>query len=1178
MVKRFDSLDRDIDLHCSHLLEASAGTGKTFAIENLFIRFLLEGKEGKEPARVDQILVLTFTRAATEELKVRIRENISKVLRNLSICSRNGYIKELEASIPDYLLAILEKGEEEVKLAKKYLETALFCFEEAQIFTIHSFCYRTLMDKGILGEEKSREEFDPMALTRIFGFIKDFFRTGLSPRLYSPGQIQIVLKRYKNDVDELIRALSFLVMKEVKIEKRLNFSESLEIFKKKLKEISKRFNCSPQLIIEDFYRLAPLYRGLCGRGKKVKEEYVREIEFFLDLFFKEDCSDKEYDFLITHGLSSVKKMCCSNLLKSSRPIQRESLKCSNFFSVVQEEVLPILESASSFLEIFSRMGRDASRLLKRVFHEKGVFTHDDLLKEMCKAVEENLFVLEIRNKYRASIIDEFQDTDSFQWHIFRRLFMPKDLSWSPLYLVGDPKQSIYGFRRADVYTYLKAFHAMGEEKRLTLDTNYRSQPSLIQALNSLFSKKNCPGLMLLPKTGEEVEYIEVKSSERVKKRVFSDDRGAIHFFIARGNLGLGKKWPKDSIFEEQFFPFIVEEIQRLHRKESMNFGEFAVLVRDRYEAKNLQEFFNKWRIPSVTRRSASLVNSSAFSCLKELVQAVVNPSSHSDVAIALGGEIFFWTHHQLRAFHEGERVEEVLTWFYLLREKLFSLGFSHFFHDLLHSTWKKDRETILAKILSRKGGEEFYLELQQLAELFIEFYKNRHFSIDSFMSYFDILKDMDMNDDERVKLRQKGEEEAVNILTIHLSKGLEFSVVFALGLAKRGSLKDELIPYRLNNEDLLVVCHRDSEPYREYSREVDAEKSRQLYVAMTRAKYRLYVPVAIEMSRKEVPFSCASPGEIFLSCLGQDFVGEKELYDRIRNFDGESLKRFIESLPKEVKITFSELFENKFDLCVEDEVLKIKSLQNPESFDIPSTPFFIHSFSSLVGGKKGGEILQDPPKDWLEENKTKHTLPAGVETGVFLHSIFEKVPFSKLSGISKGKDLISLIDPMLYRIEMHGWEDVVADIVFNTLRTPLLEGENSFCLKDVDVEKMFVEMEFLYPVEKDILEKKKAFNGFMKGFIDLVFQHGGLYYLLDWKSNWLGSKDLCYGQRELKKAMKEHDYFFQAEVYLSALRRYVTLVDSRPFEECFGGVFYLFLRGLDVEKGPSYGVYREFLL
>ena len=191
MIKPFNVLDRSLEIHRSYLLEASAGTGKTFSIQNLVVRLLMEPEGEEGPLLLDKILVVTFTRAAARDLKIRIRKNIEEALIGL-----DGEDGHEAAKIPDYLKACREKGEQAVHLAKKRLRQALFLFDQAQIFTIHAFCARMLRqfsmesDTGLHMPPGDK----PLPQSELFAIVRDFFRTEIRKEKFSPSQLESYLK------------------------------------------------------------------------------------------------------------------------------------------------------------------------------------------------------------------------------------------------------------------------------------------------------------------------------------------------------------------------------------------------------------------------------------------------------------------------------------------------------------------------------------------------------------------------------------------------------------------------------------------------------------------------------------------------------------------------------------------------------------------------------------------------------------------------------------------------------------------------------------------------------------------------------------------------------------------------------------------------------------------------
>jgi exodeoxyribonuclease V beta subunit len=1169
-MKTFNVLDRSLNIHRNYLLEASAGTGKTFSIENVVVRLLLETPANTpelDPLTLDKILVVTFTRAATRDLKIRIRANIEKTLSYFEDACQNPSTDtsaERWPNAPDYLLFHLEQEQDSIIQGKKRLERALFCFDQAQIFTIHGFCARMLREnvfEGGVGFEIDEES--TIADGQILTIIRDFFRTALTATSFSPIQLKIVSNAYQNSTEKLEQAILTTLKRGRDIKESACFSTLFQRFKDGMRQLKNEFTPSPQHILADFLKQAPCYEKLCDRQQQVKQENIDKVQFFADLFAQEEWTVKDFEDLLPEGIFLCTALDPARLKAKKTPPSPSDLHYPALVARLRELLLPIVEEAGSELYILSRMAQGCQKMLKKVCIEEEKLSFDDILKTMYQALDNPLFVERVRTLYKAAIIDEFQDTDPIQWEIFRMLFMPQEQNWGHLYLVGDPKQSIYAFRQADVYTYLSAAQLLGADHHASLDTNFRSQPSLVEALNSLYSQEASPGLMPLPRSGQILEYRKVNACETIPERKFSDPFGSIHFSIAHSD---GKKLlPMETLEERYYLPYFVKEIQRLHQSDGVRFNQFAFLVKDRFQAERIATFLKKHNIPALLQRSTSLTDSPALPALRELVQAVLHPRQDSALKIALGGRIIGWTHHEILSLKDESILAKILVQFYALRKQLVSHGFSSFFENLLQSCWHDDNQTVAQRLLIQHDGADFYHDLQQIAHLAIEQEHLQHTSPDTLLAFFDHF---DTHAEDRLKKRLDNTKDNVNILTLHSSKGLEFDIVIAIGLAARTKSPEQLMP--LECGQLGVVLDKQAQIYRRHCEESDAEKIRQLYVAMTRAKYRLYVPVATS-SECEIPeLGCASPMELFLARLGQQAEAAIEnMYNRIGGYDGSILCNFIDQAASQGNISYAHLKETQ-DLETFHFVDEIApTLVVPETVCIPAQRQYLHSYTTLSQGspQQVQYTALSMPHDFEAFIKTAHTLPAGSETGNLLHRILESIPFQLDEKFSHAEQLIPFVRPYLKDTPFDAWETVICKMLFNTINTPLIDGKNSFCLADIPLGQRFHEIEFLYPSEGlPELEELARFPGFLKGFIDLFFAYEGKYYLIDWKSNWLGDDDIGYGQEMLAKAMHDNNYLLQANIYAAALKRYLRLVDKRPFDEIFGGVFYVFLRGVGVFK------------
>jgi exodeoxyribonuclease V beta subunit len=218
-------------------------------------------------------------------------------------------------------------------------------------------------------------------------------------------------------------------------------------------------------------------------------------------------------------------------------------------------------------------------------------------------------------------------------------------------------------------------------------------------------------------------------------------------------------------------------------------------------------------------------------------------------------------------------------------------------------------------------------------------------------------------------------------------------------------------------------------------------------------------------------------------------------------------------------------------------------------------------------------LLAHSPRDYECSTKEVHTLPANSETGLLIHNILEKLNFKEFRYLKNAEEVIPFIRPFVQKSAFKEWETVVAQLIFNVLKTPISDDLGSFCLADLELSQLYREMPFVFPYKRgDCIEDIEFKEGLIKGVIDCLFYYQGYYYLLDWKTNWLGSQFDAYAPSYLQPVMQEHAYFLQAAIYTEAIKRYLSLVEKRPFEECFGGAFYLFMRG--IQPGEKTGIYH----
>ena len=995
-MKNFKVLDRNLKLHQNYLLEASAGTGKTFSIQNIVVRLLIESGEHNDPINLPKILVVTFTKAAARDLKLRIRANIEQAIDFLQPDSLSDWA-------PDYLKALIERGEAEVHAAIKCLQHALFTFDEAQIFTIHSFCSRMLNQFALESDmgfqaRSSEESFPKSELIRV---VRDFFRTEIRLESYSRAQLEIMLKQ------DLQKKLVGLIQKGYDFAFYPPFKHIHAEFSASMLKLKKEFALSSEKMIEDFTSQAGSYRNW---SSETKEKTLEKVIRFARLFDQDEWSVQELDGIISDGLVWVKALD-TQLLKKGKSAALKTLHYPLLTQKFEKELKPLIEEASDYSVLLARMAGDCRKLLIRYQQEEEKLSPDDVLRKMEGALNQPLFRSLVQSYYQAAIVDEFQDTDPLQWNIFERLFISENNKWKGhVYLVGDPKQSIYSFRQADIYTYLAAAQALGEEHCCSLNVNYRSQPLLVQALNTLFAAENLPHFIPLPKTASHLAYQPVQSAKHGAE--FEDERGAIHFFIADGQAF--KKPKLDDFEEDVFFPFIVQEMIRLRKQKGMAFRQFAVLVRDGYQALRLADFFDRAAIPYLNQKVPHLADSPALQALIDMIRAVLRPQDRGAIRTALGSPLMGWTHAEL--MHDP-CIEKVLFQFQLLRICLLEKGFAAFFQGVLQTIRLQDGEKIVHRILSREGGLKFYRDLQQIADIVVENQYREWNSPEGIVPFLDQFQTWAKNEDERGKRFQDPSTEGVRILTLHMSKGLEFEIVFALGLVKRSEINDDLIPVEREGHTFLSPATANEEDYRHFCEESDAEKMRLLYVALTRAKQQLYIPMALHWI-EDLNIGGASPMDLFLARLGKPKLDYQDLYQHLKNEWGKNLFEFLAKEGKHPLMTYSLHQEPISKFSLEEPVDLSRTLHPPQEVRVPGKAIYMTSFSSLShqAEYKAAERTATPlpsPKDYECRIKDVNTLPANSETGLLIHRILETTAFDNFKKLP-ASFTSSSFNPSLY--------------------------------------------------------------------------------------------------------------------------------------------------------------------
>ncbi len=1102
---QFDILSRHLNVFEPHFIEASAGTGKTFAIEHLVTRLLIEGPN---PLPIEQILVVTFTKAATRQLKLRIRSNLLHAKEQL-LSQKPSF---------DYLSAICQQGEKAIGLCLSCIENALVCYDFAKIYTLHGFCHRILNEFAIEAQIHLTvcdpdEQTQAVPLRQL---IKRHLKNAVGIPDYSPVQIQAVLKKYRSNPERMITSLAQLANNSSDIAPIPSYSQHLNAF---LDQVQSLPPIDADRLKADLCLLLPHYKQMTDPG------ISSQIDLLCQILSCKTCTQAQFDTLLSKGLF-LERMEEGNQKVRSKLPPSSALHYPDLYLKLHKTLLPPIQEAKDPTRTLLRLGKDLQNRFRNLLDQKETLSPDTLLLKMEEALAIPEFVSSVRGKFSAAIIDEFQDTDPIQWNIFQTLFISH---LQTVCLVGDPKQSIYSFRNADVYAYLQAANVMGPSAKKHLDTNFRSTPQLTSALNLLFSKAQ-KGWMALPQNNAPLDVAPVKAGSCLS---FDVEAAPVEFFVASDKKGKSKKFPTDRMLEKQVFPYIASEILKLHQELKLNYHDIAILVKDRFQAQDAIDYLKTCGIPASSRRGGSILETTAFFALQELLAAVCSPFDMSKIKAALGGALIGWNAADLRRSSDDPLLLSAKARMQLLKNILWEKGFGPFFQTLLATHWKESSPLLQEQM-------PLHTDLRHLCQLLIEEEMKNGLKMEGFLTYLESLQSQSHPDDPRLKVPLQEEKGSVAIMTIHKSKGLEFDAVFALGIASRHPVAEQV---RVQHQSSFLLSPPDlaNPAVLRSLEELDAEKMRQLYVALTRAKRKLYIPLMFQEDMKKVEIGEAAPTELFFARLTEHSNQHADLY---RILEKTTLDQAAPILKDLAPLIDYRILQEACPPQVELEIVSANpAILNKEPFPWPDYHEPILSFSSLAKKQTPSETLAPLQNAPL----SPHTLPLGKETGHLLHLIFEKIFKKNRHQLLDPETLQEVIDEQICFSPLEKWRPVFLPWITALLRKKLL----CFSLSEIPVGSFQPEVEFFFPTKQ----------GKMKGFADLFFEYRGKYYLLDWKSNYLGPSDADYTQEKIAEAMRLHQYTMQAAIYADALKRYIKLFDKRPFEECFGGAIYYFVRG-----------------
>lgn len=1177
----------------TNLIEASAGTGKTYGIAALFTRLVV-----LEQMPVESVLVVTFTKAATAELKTRLRarlDDVLQVLENVDDAAENPAALDAycdaEHSGDAFLRGLLEQAlaqETQARLIVR-LKAAINDFDNAAIYTIHGFCQRVLRDYAFLCNAPFDVELSDQGYARLAVPAEAFWRERISHNAewaelvfrhrYTPQKALAAIQSYTNRP-----YLSFRRPEDTYQEAEQALQQTWQKVSVKLAELEAAF-----------WRIHPDLNGNAYRKNT-----------FTDVFAKlkqavERNSLPDLDSKLLDNLAKFAADVLAEKLKKGKSADAATLAdlqtLANFgrdwqnLAAAEENRLILLQ-----LDLLDYVNRALAEQ-KKSRRERGF---DDLLLDVHHALTDNpqaaALAEAVAANWRVALIDEFQDTDPLQYEIFKRIFIQHA---RPLFLVGDPKQAIYSFRGADIYAYLQA--AADADHHYTLAVNYRSHAALIQGIGALFQQKNRPFVL------EHIDYSDVGAAREHSR--LNPPRIAIQVrWLNEGDA----KLPNKDVLRRRAAEYCADEIAaalndaaegRLNiGARPLVSGDIAVLVRTHGEGSIVAKALKQRRIQSVLLHRESVFAAPEAQALAALLGFWLNPRHTESLRFVLAGVLFGYDADTLYALNQNEAA--LLDWIAAAQEAAERWQRDGFYAAAQAFAAAHGIETRLLQQGSSRSLTNYHQLLERLAE---EDEQSRspaalHQWLNAQIS---AALDQGMAGEDNI-LRLESDEALVKIVTMHASKGLQYPLVFCPFVWDAADTRPsewQILHEHGGHTELLAKNQLTETDETQLADEEMAERLRLLYVALTRAEEQLTIYAAHCDNTADNTFAYLLEGtpESSRDSVRATYKAEKS--EAQAAMLKANWQRFIDQAP--TPTDFAWLTEAPLSAAL-NHLGSSKLVY--QAADIPARPFRFVRHTSFTGlsshtaahaADAEAEVLQptldraettaQPSETALPESDDAFDIyhfPRGTQAGLCLHDALENLDFNR-SAAEQSDALAAVL--ARYGFEEH-WLPALITLADCCRETPL---GSRHTLSDIPARARLAEMGFTLYMHDFRLPHLRAWltqphlglpqacidaaahldfkdlQGFLNGFIDMVCQDSdGLVYVIDYKSNHLGNHAEAYTPEAMDQAMAEHHYYLQALIYAIAVARYFKL-RGQPLPKI--AVRYLFLRGMN---GTENGIWQ----
>lgn len=1180
-----------VPLAGSHLVEAGAGTGKTWQLTSLYLRLLVE-----RDFPVDRILAVTFTRAATQELSGRIRARLALLRDAYKGLGHGGdpVVEALARSHP-------EDGPGRV-------DRALTHFDEAAIHTIHGFCQRVLTAAAFESGAAYGVELAAETGDFVTAVAQDYYRLN-----FYDGKEEFLLysKNAKNEntgkplnigPNRFIRLLNlYLRHSSITVEGRDERPElaAIEPFGESAKRVREAWAPARE-DVEALLRAAI-------KEKRLHATYYKDAILDSMLSYMEGyCTGAEPLFPLGDLFGKFSSQMLFARKKSGTAPPEHP-----FFDICQSARTnaDILESQCKRLLEFLDTGLFpfAEKALRAAKARKNVQFYSDLVSSLARALKGpggEAAAKAVGVRYDCALIDEFQDTDPDQYAIFQALFAGQG---KPLFLIGDPKQAIYAFRGADVFSYLAAARDAGAVH--TINHNRRSDPALVDGVNAMFHRpartRGDKALPVAPFVLEGIGFTPAVAADGMERPalVLPEKAHPLEIWLIDPE-GKGEVSALEA--RKKIVTALAARISRLvawGRKgeawlgnEPLSERHMAVLVRGHAEARMAEKALRRAGLHCVRYSTEKLFFADEASEMLAILRAVARPGDLEAVRAALATETLGRNAGEMaRLLNEPEDFGLLSRDFRFWRSLWAGRGFAPLFRAVTR------REKVFPRLLALEDGERRVTNLIHLAEILSQAEQEGGLGPEALADWLSrAVRGRETGGDE-LMLRLESDEDAVKVVTIHASKGLEYPIVFTPFLFAGLKTESPAIFHDPERENRLVMSLVQAADNFNLKKEALAERLRLCYVALTRARNLCTLAWGPINNSGNSPLAWLfhGPGDEGDEALSLWLAGSKE---RLKNVEPGEIKR---SLAPLVEVSGGAVGLQPLP----DEPVPLPPAPGREGLElgcrkfagVTDTSFKITSYSALAA--RSDAVEEPETRDFAlfpweyntgperEGPPDIFDFPKGADAGQFFHDLLENWDFTE-------KDEGLLASHVRDRLSAHGfseeWEGPVRDMVERLVSTQLSLDFPGLALSSVALSDRVNEMEFVFPMAfltpqklasafsgSPILERVpenfselgfSGTRGFLHGFMDMVFVHQGRYFLVDWKSNHLGTRPEDYDEAALCRAMAGHSYTLQYHLYVLALHRHLGLrLPDYSYDRHFGGVFYIFIRGAD--KG--FGVFAD---